>query len=512
MGGVPQVPGFGTWVLPRLAHWILAWPRCRDYRWVSVILQPAENASLTNSSGRRPYRQLSCFQLVAHSCANLCTVFTRRFLSFQHLTDSSCKIPGVGVITVNHRTGSQVRNGFSAVRPNALQYPPISQAFRCNGVSGIVCSRRLFVEVLPMKPAKSSARRGKQNVTLRTIAEHLGLTPGTVSAALNNSAAAQSIPDHTKQRIIEAARKLNYRPNFFARSLRLQRTYTIGVIAEEIGDAYGSTIISGIEQYLRQNNYFFLTVIHRHDKKLLQTYSHMLQARGVEGFITVDTSITEVPGLPTVAVAGHERVQGVTNIILDHRRAAELALQHLRDLGHEDIAVVKGQKESSDSEARWTAILEVAEELGIRIRPELTIELQGQDSTPAIGYPVGKELLARNKPFTAVFSYNDISAIGIIWAFRESGLRVPQDISVVGFDDVPGAAYANPGLSTVRQPLERMGQIAAQTLIDRIEGRAGYLAEIAIEPEFIVRKSTGPAAGVTAAAPAPLAAQPAMAK
>src|SRR5437660_488628 len=125
--------------------------------------------------------------------------------------------------------------------------------------------------------------RKPERVTLRTIADRLQLTPGTVSAALNNSAAARSIPEHTKQRILTAAHELNYRPNFFARSLRLQRTYTIGVIAEEIGDAYGSMIISGIERHLRENNFFFLTVIHRHDNKLLQTYSQMLQSRGVEG-------------------------------------------------------------------------------------------------------------------------------------------------------------------------------------------------------------------------------------
>jgi DNA-binding LacI/PurR family transcriptional regulator len=335
----------------------------------------------------------------------------------------------------------------------------------------------------------------ERKVTLRTIAEHLNLTPGTVSAALNNSAAARSIPEHTKQRILAAAQELNYRPNFFARSLRLQRTFTIGVIAEEIGDAYGSTIISGIEQHLRQNNFFFLTVIHRHDKKLLQTYSQMLQARGVEGFITVDTSISEPPALPTVAVAGHEHVPGVTNIVLDHKRAARMALEHLRELGHEEIAFLKGQQLSSDSAVRWDAIVETAQELGMRIRPELTVQMEGTDSTPAIGYPVAKQLLARKKPFTAVFAYNDISAIGAIWAFREAGLRVPQDISVVGFDDIPGAAFANPGLTTVRQPLLRMGQIAAQTLIDRIEGRGAYVPEIAIEPEFVVRESTGPVPG-----------------
>ena len=353
------------------------------------------------------------------------------------------------------------------------------------------------VEAQSMK-SQSKGKSGStkdRKVTLRTIAEHLNLTPGTVSAALNNSAAARSIPEHTKQRILAAAQELNYRPNFFARSLRLQRTFTIGVIAEEIGDAYGSTIISGIEQHLRQNNFFFLTVIHRHDKKLLQTYSQMLQARGVEGFITVDTSISEPPTLPTVAVAGHEHVPGVTNIVLDHKRAARMALEHLRELGHEEIAFLKGQQLSSDSAVRWDAIVETAQELGIRIRPELTVQMEGTDSTPAIGYPVAKQLLARKKPFTAVFAYNDISAIGATWAFREAGLRVPQDVSVVGFDDIPGAAFANPGLTTVRQPLLRMGQIAAQTLIDRIEGRGSYAPEIAIEPEFVVRESTGPVPG-----------------
>src|SRR5712672_375139 len=342
-------------------------------------------------------------------------------------------------------------------------------------------------------PRKKSGPHNEDKVTLKTIAEHLGLTPGTVSAALNNSAAARSIPEHTKNRIIEAAKTLNYRPNFFARTLRLKRTYTIGVIAEEIGDAYGSMVISGIEEYLRENNYFFLTVIHRHDPKLLQTYAQMLLTRGVEGFITTDTSLTEKLALPTVAVAGHEHVEGVTNIVLDHKRATRLALEHLRDLGHEEIAFIKGQTISSDSTTRWNAICEVAQELNIRIRPELTIQLEGTDSTPAIGYPFAKQLLERKHAFTALFAYNDISAIGSIWAFREAAVRVPEDISIVGFDDIPGAAFANPALSTVRQPLIRMGQIAAQTVVDQIEGRGEYQPEIAVEAEFVVRASTGPA-------------------
>src|SRR5256885_15976228 len=205
-------------------------------------------------------------------------------------------------------------------------------------------------------------------------------------------------------------------------------------------------VISGIEEYLRKDNYFFLNVNPRHDPKLLQTYAQMLLTRGVEGFITTDTSLTEKLALPTVAVAGHERVEGVTNIILDHTRAARLALEHLRDLGHEEIAFITGQTMSSDSTVRWSAICDVAQEVGIRIRPELTIQLEGFDSTPGIGYTFCKQLLARKHPFTALFAYNDIAAIGSIWAIREAGFRVQEDSSFVGFDYLYGAAYSNTGL------------------------------------------------------------------
>lgn len=342
----------------------------------------------------------------------------------------------------------------------------------------------------PTQKKKGGSGPDGKKVTLKAVASRLGLTPGTVSATLNNSPAARSIPERTKQRIFAAARELNYKPNFFARTLRMRRTHTIGVIAEEIGDAYGSQVISGIEKYLTSQNYFFLTVVHRHDPKLLLTYSQLLSERGVEGFITVDTSILEEPSLPTVAVAGHRQISGVTNIVLDHKRAARLALEHLKGLGHEEIAFIQGQVFSSDSEDRWKAITEVAADLSIRIRPELTVRIESTDSTPQVGFPVAKELLARKEPFTALFAYNDISAIGATWALKEAGLRVPQDVSVVGFDDIPGAAFANPGLTTVRQPLVRMGEIAAQTLVNQIEEKEQYVPEIAIEPDLVVRDST----------------------
>src|SRR5271155_512718 len=361
------------------------------------------------------------------------------------------------------------------------------------GKSSFDCARLFLVTDTPMNRKKNAGPAREKRVTLKTIADSLGLTPGTVSATLNNSAAARSISERTKQRILQAAKELDYRPNFFARSLRLQLTYTIGVIAQEIGDAYGAMVISGVEEYLRKHNYFFLTVIHRHDPQMLQAYSHLLLERGVEGFITTDISIKERPPIPTAAAAGHERVPGVTNIILDHKLAARLALRHLVNLGHEEIAFLKGHPASSDSAVRWSSICEVAAELGVRIRPELTVQIDSTVSTPELGYPYAKQLLARRQPFTALFAYNDVSAIGATWAFREAGLRIPEDVSVVGFDDIPGAAFANPALTTVRQPLQRMGQIAAQCVLDQIEGISEYVPEIAIEPELIVRASSGPA-------------------
>jgi DNA-binding LacI/PurR family transcriptional regulator len=343
-----------------------------------------------------------------------------------------------------------------------------------------------------MGSPRKTRKKESTSVTLKSVADYVGLTPGTVSAVLNDAPSARSIPEHTKKRIHAAAQELNYRPNFFARTLRKKRTYTIGIIAEEIGDAYSSMVISGIESYLRQRNYFFLTVTHRHDLKLLQSYSELLIDRGVEGFITVDTSLQEAPPLPTVAVAGHRALEGVTNIVLDHERAAHVALEHLVEMGHERIAFMRGQTVSSDSADRWDAIGSVAKKIGLNIDSQLVVQLELDDPSPRLGYPYAKELLGRNKPFTALFAYNDISAIGAIRAFQECALRVPEDISVVGFDDIQFAAFNTPSLTTVRQPLAKMGQIAAETLLARIEGEREYPPEIAIEPTLVVRESSGP--------------------
>jgi DNA-binding LacI/PurR family transcriptional regulator len=340
------------------------------------------------------------------------------------------------------------------------------------------------------KHPEKARNNESRHVTLKTVAERVGLTKGICSAVLNQSAASRSVPPHTQERILQAARELKYRPSFYARNLGVKRTYTIGVVTQEIGDFYGSPIINGIERYLRQKNYFYLTVAHRDDPKLLETYSHLLLDRGVEGLITVDTLVDRPLPLPAVAIPGHRRVEGVTNILLDHRTAAWLAMNHLIKLGHREIAFMKGPVESPDAAYRWKAIREVVEELGIPMRPELIVQLEGRDATPHLGYPFAAQLLSRGRPFTALFAYNDVAAIGAILAFQEAGLRVPEDVSVVGFDDITFAVHNNPRLTTVRQPLQRMGEIAARTLLNRIEHAEDYVPEIAIEPELVVRKST----------------------
>jgi LacI family transcriptional regulator len=212
----------------------------------------------------------------------------------------------------------------------------------------------------------------------------------------------------------------------------------------------------------------------------------------VEGLIAVDTALSEGLDVPSVAVSGHRNVAGVTNIVLNHAKAACLALQHLASLGHRRIAFIKGQAFSSDTEVRWDAVGEAAQKFGIEVKEQLTGQLEGESSSPLLGYQVTKKLLGSGEPFTALFTFNDISAIGAIQALREAGRRVPEDMSVVGFDDIQSAAFQNPALTTVRQPLREMGMIAAETLLQRITApaKAPYPTEIVVEPELMVRAST----------------------
>jgi LacI family transcriptional regulator len=343
------------------------------------------------------------------------------------------------------------------------------------------------------KPSRKRRSHGSgEVVTIRSLAKYLKLSPAAVSMVLNSTPKAKRFPEKTKKRILAAAAKFNYRPNFVARSLRKQQTFTIGVLVPEVSEGYAALVLAGIEDYLLQAGYFYFVVSHRHKTHLLEQYPRLFMERLVEGIIALDTAeLPFVPNVPMTVVSGHRRLPGITNVVLDHRQAAILALEHLLQLGHRHIAFIKGQPFSSDTETRWASIRDAARKLGLTIDPDLVTQLQADTPTPEPGYDVTKSLLAKHRHFTAMFAFNDISAIGAIRALLDSGVKVPGEVSVVGFDDIQSAAFQNPRLTTIRQPLRRMGELAAETLLKRIRG-AEFPKIVAVEPELIVRESTSP--------------------
>lgn len=342
------------------------------------------------------------------------------------------------------------------------------------------------------------------HVNLRTLAEHLELSQTTVSLVLNNSPSAKSIPQETRNRVMEAATRLNYRPNYFARSLRQSRSMSVGVLAPDLSEGYFTRVMSGVVQELTNAHYFYFTACHDWRKELIDQYPRMLVERAVDGFLLLNTPADQISvPVPVVAISAHSPVQNVTNIVLDHHKAVEIALKHLFDLGHRRIAFMRGPKAIPDSDYRWQSIQEVAGEIGLRIDSALVVRIDasgwssktGQHPmAPEIGFKPMKSLLETTRDFTAVFCFNDIAAIGALRALKDAGLRVPEDVSVVGFDDIQSAAYSTPSLTTVRQPLFEMGRRGAKILLDRIANReADYASEIVMAPELIVRESTGPA-------------------
>ena len=342
------------------------------------------------------------------------------------------------------------------------------------------------------KPEPPSENGGPIN--LRKLSEILHLSQTTVSLVLNNSPAAKSIPAGTRDRVFDAARKFQYRPNYFARSLRRSRSMSVGVLAPDLSEGYFTLVMQGVEESLLRSHYFYFAASHYWKPELMQQYPRMLTERAVDGFLLLNTPAGTNNPLPTVAISAHNNAAGVTNVVLDHKKAAEVALAHLHKLGHRHIAFMKGPEIIPDTEYRWRAILHMARKLKIEIRPELCIQLEADSWSPQVGYEPMKMLLERTRGFTAIFCFNDISAIGVIRAIHDAGLRVPQDVSVVGFDDIISAAYQNPSLTTVRQPLREMGSEGAQVLLDLIANPQKELpAEIVMQPELIVRESTGPA-------------------
>ncbi len=343
-----------------------------------------------------------------------------------------------------------------------------------------------------MATGKTKSRAGTQAdrpASLKILADYLGLCPATVSVVLNN-VPGRSIPQETRERVRAAARKFNYQPSLLARSLRKQRSFTIGVLVPELSDGYHTQVMGGVGDHLMREGYFYFSAHHRHKPDLIEEYPRILAGRGAEGLIAIDTALSHSLTLPVVSIAGHRRIRGVTNVTLNHRRAAELTLRHLHELGHRQIAFMRGQPFSADSDDRWRHLAAVARELGLEIDPELTIQLTLDLTTPELGYPVVQELLQKGRRFTAIVAFNDIAAIGAIRALRDANLKVPEDVSVIGFDDISAAAYHTPRLTTIRQPLHDMGETAARILLQRIQGFKDYPEALEVPPDLIVRETT----------------------
>jgi LacI family transcriptional regulator len=330
--------------------------------------------------------------------------------------------------------------------------------------------------------------------SLQMIADHLGLSPAAISRVLNRAPAARSIPKATQDRIFAAAKQFNYRPNVLARSLRRGHSMTIGVLVPEVSEGYATLVLAGIEQGLLQAGYVYFLVSHHHREDVIERSQTILLDRAIDGLIAVDTPMGQVPPVPTVTVSCPRAHDGWTNIVLNHKRAAELAIDHLVGLGHRRVAFIKGQAFSSDTEARWQAIRQAAARAHLPVEPELVAQLEGDAPSHEPGYFATQRLLASDKKFTALFAFNDVSAIGAIRALREAGLRVPQDVSIIGFDDIQSAAFQNPGLTTVRQPLRTMGMLAAETVLQQVSARGEHhpSKQLVVDPELVVRESTCP--------------------
>ncbi len=327
-------------------------------------------------------------------------------------------------------------------------------------------------------------------VSIKVLAEYLGLSPTTISLVMNDAPAGRSIPEATKERVRAAAKKLGYRPSFMARTLRKRQSFTIGTLVPEMSDPYSTMILSGVDDVMQEEGYLDFSVSHRRKPDLIEEYPRILLDRSVEGMIVVDTRLPFALPVPLVSIGGHQMVERITNVVLDHRRAAELVLRHLHKLGHRNIAYVRGQDFSGDARVRYESLMQVSRELGLKNPPELTARLEIDAAIAGAGYPVVGQLLATRLPFTALVCFNDYTAIGAIRALVDAGLRVPEDVSVVGFDDVQNAAYNNPSLTTVRQPLRDMGRIAARALLQRIRNPSLPIMDIPVLPELLIREST----------------------
>jgi DNA-binding LacI/PurR family transcriptional regulator len=349
-------------------------------------------------------------------------------------------------------------------------------------------------------------RKGRgQHPTIVDIAASAGVAPMTVSRVINESG---YVSQAMREKVRRAIKKLNYHPNGLARSLKQQRTHVVGILLPDIANPFSAELARGIQEVLLDRGYssFIITSersIEREQAALRALYDHR-----VDG-IVVATRETKAGneallrlsrhGLPMVAVGRTLNHAAVDRVTADHWKGGYDAVEHLISLGHQRIGFIGATLVNGSWLRRFQGYLDALRENSLPIYEELIV---GSDtsatpsySTQDDGYEGMKRLLALSAPPSAVFARNDFTAIGAMCAARDAGRRIPEDIAMVGFDNVPLAAYTAPPLTTVDQPTAEQGRQAARLLLDRIEGeREQARREVCLDCHLIIRQSTDKAA------------------
>ncbi|HZA89998.1 MAG TPA: LacI family DNA-binding transcriptional regulator [Solirubrobacterales bacterium] len=346
----------------------------------------------------------------------------------------------------------------------------------------------------------SSAAAGAR-ATLKDVARLAGVHPGTASRALNVETR-NLVNEDTARRVLSAAERLGYRPNPIARGLKTARSYTVGVVIPDLTNPLFPPIVRGIQDRLEEAAYTPLIANTENDPDRELVDFETLRARQVDGFITAtarrDSSLLEkVAQLERPVVLVNRRLEGgeLPAVVGDDRAGVKLAVAHLVGLGHERIAHLAGPQDLSTGYHRCEGFLEAIGDAGLEPADDLIPV--GEAFVEKEGERLCGELLDSGREFTAIVAGNDLMALGCYDAFVARGVRCPDDVSVVGFNDMPFADWFNPPLTTIRIPHYEIGTRAAELLIELLADgeEAAARQQVLLEPTLVVRDSTAPPAG-----------------
>ncbi len=331
----------------------------------------------------------------------------------------------------------------------------------------------------------------RTHVTIRDVASLAGVSHQTVSRVINNN---ERVSPETRDRVLAAIERLGYKPNAIARFMAKGRTRSLACLSPNLTDYTFACIIEGAEIEARQSNYFLITASAPDEDTFRCLVEELIASRRTEGLLVINPYIDgrclSLPqNVPIVFLGASPRGENVDSVALDDRGAAHLAMQHLLELGHRRIALISGPRVEDCTQDRLTGYLEALRGAGVEPDPALIVE---GDWSATSGFEAVAKLCDAGVNFTAVFAQNDRMAIGAIRALRERGMRIPQDVSVIGFDDLPLASYFDPPLTTMRQDMFGIGREAARLLIRALEDPASPRCQIRLPAELVVRNSTAP--------------------